>query len=310
MKSFLWALFSMVLAGSTFAQPTRVALVDFEDLTGQASDLRLGGGIAPGALAAKGVHLLARDLAGRDGYALIDRRDFISQIEKLQPRDAGLPTPTRPTFLQAAQSLRADVILRGSLLSFSTGKQTVDQGGYHTEFSTVSIRVSLQALDARDGAVIAQADGVARDKFRQTAATRTDLSEDDVLQLMEAAIASATAEVDVALARTRSERAQRPTVKINVKTSDDPAMVEIDGILIGTTPITGHEVYQGDHVLTVGKPGYFDVTKRILLERDVAIEVPLIRVQLTADEVKDVLDKARLNIFQGEPGIIIHNLND
>ncbi len=86
-------------------------------------------------------------------------------------------------------------------------------------------------------------------------------------------------------------------------------MVEIDGILIGTTPIENFEIYKGDHVLTIGKPGYRDITKRILFESDARVEVPMLRTELTADELKEVLESMRMHVFLGEPGLVIHQLN-
>jgi hypothetical protein len=47
-----------------------------------------------------------------------------------------------------------------------------------------------------------------------------------------------------------------------------------------------------------------------MFENDVAIEVPLFRFELTAEEEKEILEKARLHIFEGEPGLIIHELNE
>jgi hypothetical protein len=307
MKKWI-TLIPVLLACACWGQPLRVAVLDFEDLTGMQSDARLGGTITPGALAAKGVHLLGQQLLRQEDFVLVDRRDFMEQVERLQPTDAGVPTPTRPSFLQAAQALNTDAVLRGSLLSFSTGKEVVDQGGYRTEFSTVSLRVSLEALDAIDGSVIALSDGVAREKFRQTAATQTEMSEDDVLGLMEQAVRTAVPDLEAALRERRSRLAQRERVALSVTTSADPALVEIDGILVGSTPLKDFRIYKGDHVLTVGKAGHYDVTKRILFEKDTSIEVPLIRVELSADEVKEVLEKARLHVFQGEPGLIINTV--
>lgn len=235
---------------------------------------------------------------------LVDRRDFINQMEQLRPTDMGRPTPTRPSFLHAAQALNTDVVLRGSLLSFSSGKQVVAQGRT-TEFVTLSLRVSIEALDTVDGTVIAMADGAASDQFRQTAEHFTVLSEDEALTLLDRAVASAVPILRNTLEQRQAAQAARPRVKISVKTSADPAMVEIDGILVGTTPLAGFEVYKGDHVLTVGKPGHRDITKRILLEQNSAIEVPMMRTEMSAEEWRDILEKARMNIVVGEPGIVV-----
>lgn len=288
--------------------PLRAAVLEFQDQTGQRSDALLGGAIAPGAMAEKGVFLLGKQLANRKDFVLVDRRDLLAQMDRLQPRDQGERTPVKPSFLQAAQALRADVVLRGSLLSLSPGKQMINQGGQQVEFSTLSVRVGLEALDAKDGSVIAAQDGVARQQFRQTAQLQTSLGEDDVIQLVERALGDAVPALEKALLARAEQARSRPTIKLSVKTDADPALVELDGILIGSTPIEGLEVYKGDHVLTVGKPGHQQVTKRILFEQDTAVEIPMLREQLTADELKQIYEKIQLKVIQTDPGVIIHTL--
>lgn len=311
MKTKVAAWSVMLAAMCAMAAPVRVVVVDFENQTGQRADALLGGTINPNALASKGVNILMERLARDEGFVLVDRRDYLRQIEKLQPTDSGQPTPTRPTLVHAAQTLNADAILRGSLESFSTGKQVINQGGYRTELVTLSVRVNLEALDAVDGTVIAVNSGTARANFRQTEAGYTEASEDDVLQLMEQSIQSALPGIRTALTERQEKLAARPKVKLNIKTSADPALVEIDGVLVGTTPIEGLQVYQGDHVLTLGKPGYRDITKRIVLEKNMEIEVPMIRAELSAEEMKEILEKARVNLVsvQGiEPALLIKEL--
>ncbi len=304
-----FSVFLLAVAVS-WAQPQRVAVLEFEDLSGMRSDPRLGGVIAPGSMAEKGVYLVGKKLANREGFVLIDRRDFMAQMEQVQLFDSDRPTPVRPSFLHAAQALRADAVLRGNLVSFSTGKQIVNQGGYRTELDTVSIRVALEALDAVDGAVIAVSDGVARGQYRQTDAVQTILGEDDLVQLMEDAVSKAVPQIARALETRMAEREARPTIKLSVRTTSDPALVEIDGLLVGTTPLEGFEIYKGDHVLTIGKPGYRDITKRILFEHDTLIEVPMLRTELTAEEIKEMVDSIRVHAFIGEPGLVIHRITD
>lgn len=297
-------------ATTTMAAPIRVALLEFDDKTGIAPEERLGGAIRPGALAEKGVYLVSKQLVGDEGYVLIDRRDFIDQIDRIRPEDGGKPTAARPSFIQAAQSLNADVVLRGNLLSFSTGGHKVDQGGYTAEFTTLGLSVALEALDPVDGTVIAMAEGGAMKKFRQTQAMQTTLSETDILEAFNEAIAKAIPELKSALQEREEKMAARPKVKISITTDAEPALVEIDGVLVGSTPIEELEIYQGDHVLTVGKAGYQDITKRIMFEKDARIEVPMIRTKLTADEMKEVMEKMRMSVIVGEPGIVIHEIGE
>lgn len=288
--------------------PVRAVVLEFQDLTGQRSDALLGGAVAPGAMAEKGVFLLGKSLANRPGFVLVDRRDLLDQMDKLSPKDQGEKTPTRPSFIQAAQALRADVVLRGSLMSLSPGKQLINQGGQQVELTTLSVRVALEALDALDGTVIAAQDGVARQSFRQTASLQTALGEDEILSLMEKALNDAVPAIEQGLRERAVAARARPSVKLSITTSADPALIEIDGVLVGSSPLKDFAVYQGDHVLTIGKPGYQQVTKRILLEKDSAIEVPMIREQLTAEELKEIYEKIQLKVIQTEPGLIIHTI--
>jgi hypothetical protein len=298
------------LAGAMMAEaqtPTRVAVLEFQDQTGMKADALQGGGIAPGAMAEKGVFVLGKTLANRPGFTLIDRRDLMEQMEKLAPKDQGEATPTKPSFLQAAQLLRADVVLRGSILSLSSGKQMVNQGGYQADLSTLSVRIGLEALDATDGSVIAASDGVARHRCARPPTCRPSLGEDDVLMLMEKSVGEAVPALEKALTARAEAQKQRPTIKLAIKTDADPALVEIDGVLVGSTPIEQIDVYKGDHVLTISKPGYQQVTKRIQFDDSARIDVPMLREQMTAEEWAKIYEKASLKIIKADPGVIVNS---
>ena len=308
-KMILSLLFAAACLGAE-AAPLRVAVREFADLTGMKSDERMGGAIAPGAMADKGIFGLGRLLASNDGFVLIDRRDLIAQMEQLRYQDMGTNTPARPSFIHAAQALRADVVLRGSILSLSTSKQIVNQGGYKADNSILTLRVALEALDATDGTILATTEGVAKEVARQTDALQTVLGEDEVLQMMQNALAQAVPDLEKALVARTEKLASRPTVKLSFKTDADPAMIEIDGILVGTTPLVDHEVYAGDHVVAITRPGYQPVTKRILFEQNASVEIPMLRQELTADEIKSVLDKASVDVISGiQPNWVIKTLD-
>ncbi|MDD4871106.1 MAG: hypothetical protein PHR77_11160, partial [Kiritimatiellae bacterium] len=264
----------MMISSVCYAAPFKVALLDCKDETGLKPDAVLGGEIAAGAVAQKGIYSFSKQLLKGDAFVLIDRRDFITEMEKLAVKDKevngktaatppflnavpGLGTgkevngkTATPSFLHAAQVLGADAVLRSSLLGFSTGKRKVDQGGYKTELSTLSIRVVLEALDAVDGTVIGMAEGVAESQFRQTQNVQTSLSENDVLQLLDQAFEKAVPDLAKALETRKAKQAGRKVLKLSIASTADPAMVEIDGVLVGTTPLKNHEIYEGDHVIT------------------------------------------------------------
>lgn len=301
------------LAGYSWslAAPLRVALLDFESAVSLKPEERIGGAIDMEQLSQKGIYLMGKRLLEDANFVLVDRRDFIREIEKPRLSETGRKMVERPSFIHAAQALRVDVVLRGKLLNFSEGKRLINQGGYKTDFSTLSSRVVLEALDATDGTVISMADGTARKEFRLTEEEQTTLSEDDALNLVEDALASATKEIRRALHDYMTRQENRSKVKITVTSTEDPALVEIDGVLVGSTPLEAFEIYQGDHVLTVGRAGYRDVSKRILFEKDTRIEVPLFRAELTAEETKEILEESRIHAFVGaEPALVIETIED
>lgn len=282
----------------------RVAVLDFENQAGPLPSYVPATALAPEQMSEKGAFLLNKRLAQEPGFRLIDRRDFFTQMEKFQKG-----SEAAPSFLRAAQQLNADVILRGTLMSLSSSRSAVHQGGYTAYMDDFSVRVGIEALDTRDGSVLAAADGVASRRFRQTDNVQTTLGEDDVLQLMDGAMQETLPAIKDALTKKQEEFKNKPKVKVSITTSADPALVEIDGLLIGSTPLADFEIYNGDHTITIGKAGYRDVSKRVLFEKDTRIEVPMLRTELTADEMKEVLDNSRVNLYQGiEPGFIIQTV--
>ncbi len=289
----------LTAGAAAVAAPLRVALLDFENNATTSADAADLAGVTPQTLAEKGVPALGRALANQPDFVLVDRRDFVRRMQPIRPAAAG--PQYQPSFLQAAQAVNADLVLRGTLLSYAPGKQVVNLGGNKTEFVTLTLRVALEALDAHDGTVVASEDGVGRREFRQTESLRTVVGEDELVELLQTAISKAVPGLQASLQKRQQQMQSRPRVKLSVQTSVDPALVELDGMLVGTTPLKDFAVYAGDHVLTVGKAGYQDVNKRIQVNADTAISIPMLRTQLSADEIKEVLEKARLNIVSGVP---------
>ncbi|MBN1674003.1 MAG: PEGA domain-containing protein [Kiritimatiellae bacterium] len=300
------------LASGVLAGNLRVAVLDFEDTTSAKSDALLGGKVESGVFAEKAVLLLAQELLNEDGVDIIDRRDFIAQINRVNPKVPGVEE-ARTSFIHAAQLLRADAVLRGNLLSLSVGKERVnpDANAQAVEFSKVSLRVLVQALDVVDGTVLASAQGVTSRQFRQSTVQQTTLGEDELFVLLEEALKEATPKLKAALAERVKARGERPRVLVTVRSTDDPALVEIDGVLVGTTPMEGVAVYTGDHVLSVGRPGYAPIRKRLVLEKNVEISVPMLRLDLSAEEKKELMGKAEMRVYvtDGKPDMVIQTID-
>jgi len=296
------------LAVAASAQTARVILLDFEDQTGMASDPRLGGAIDRAQLASKGLYLAAEKLLEHPGIRLIDRRDFLGGLREADEADGG--AAHRVSRLEVARALNADVLVRGSLTAFSVGTQTVRQGGHQAEFSRVSLRVVLEALDVVDGAVVAIGTGRASKNVRQTAALETVLSEDDVLELFDAAVIDAVPAMTEGLERRLAALQQRDRVHLSVKTTDDPAMVEINGVLVGTTPMEGLPLYAGDHLIRITRAGYETIRRRLMITQDLQVTVPMLRTDLTAEERLEILRGVDMRVFviDGQPDLLIQTI--
>lgn len=310
MKRAMIAAGVMMLGASCLAAPLKVAMLDFNDETGMKADDLLGGKVQTDVLARKGVYILARQLLDKGEFVVIDRRDFTTQIDKSNSKEALAGEP-RPSFIHAAQLLNADAVVSGSLISLSTGKQKMDIGGSKAEFTTLSMRVVVRAMDSIDGSVITVSEGSARQEFRQTDNLQTELGEDELLTLFEKAIREATVPLKTALASKVAAREKQPRVTLSVTTTSEPSLVEIDGVLVGTTPMEGLEVYKGDHVISVTRPGHVTINKRIVFEKNLQISVPMLRKDLTAEEKKEILSKADLKayIMNGKPDLLIQTID-
>lgn len=274
----------------------RAALLDFENQAGLSPDDQLGGKVNTSQLLEKAPLLLAKHLLELDGFELVDRRDFAAAVSQANHGSAG----HRRAFIQPAQYLNADVVLRGSLMSLSSSRQTVDLGGHHSEHAELNLSVALEALDVHNGAVLAVCDAQAARKFRQTAGHFSEIGEQDLLDLLEEAIAESAEKLKSQLDAKPGVSASREMVSLTVRSEQSPALVEIDGVLVGSTPMERLSVYKGDHLFRVSRPGYTPVTKRVLLQKDVEIDVALFRSDLDAGEKKEVLKDSDTHVFMGE----------
>lgn len=301
-KTILMLLAVLLIASATMAATPRIALLDFEDETGAQAGAFLVGGTTSEGLAAKGAHLLARQVVASDFFTLVDRRDFTSQLDQ---EFLGIEEEFRPrvSFLHAAQMLRVDAVLAGSLLSFSTSTESVNRGSNNVEFTNLSLRVAVRALDAVDGSILAMGEAVARKKVRQSGSTTVSWGEDEMLALMGEAINDAANEMVPQLETRLAKRQERERANISILATEDPALVELDGMLVGSTPMENLQVYVGDHILRVSRPGFRTITKRFLITGDVKITTPMFRTELTALEQKEMVEKLNMEIFltNGEP---------
>jgi hypothetical protein len=308
-RVFPFLLVMLALSTLALGATPRVALLDFQDETGAGPRGVLVGGTSAEGLAAKAAHFLALQLVENDEFIVIDRRDFTSQLDQ---EFLGLDQALRPraSFIHAAQILRVDAVLAGSILSFSSGTEHVNRDADKVDFTNLSLRVSVRALDVVDGSILAMGEGVGRKQFRQSTTSATTWGEDEILTLLEEAIGEAVGEMEDRLLERIAARGELPRATLTVLATEDPALVELDGMLVGTTPMDGFQVYTGDHILRVSRPGYETITKRFLIENDLKITAPMFRTDLTALERKEMVEKMDMKIFltNGEPDFWIQDL--
>ncbi len=304
MKVVLSLLSGLVAVSSVAALP-RIVVLDFESEAGASENGQLVGGVSAEALSRKGAYVLNAELVKSGAYSIVDRRDFTS---KLTTNAAG--DEARPSYIHAAQLLRADAVMRGVLLSFSTGKVRESQAGFTADFTKLSMTVMVQVQDAIDGTVIAMAEGNAQKQVRQTAAVQTELGEDELLGLLREAINKALPDLEKSMAKSLKSIAERDTSMLTVLSTDDPALVEIDGVLVGSTPLDGLSVYSGDHVIAISRPGYAPISKRLVINQDTKITAPMLRLDISAEERVKILSSAEMKIFMQnqKPDILIQEL--
>ena len=185
--------------------------------------------------------------------------------------------------------LGVDAILAGSVLSFSTSTENVNRGPNAVDFTNLSLRVSVRALDAVDGTILAMGEGVGQKKVRQSGSSTLTWGEEEMLEIMGDAIEAATKELTPQLLERIESRQARPRVRLTILATDDPALVELDGMLVGSTPMESLQVYAGDHTPRVSRPGYQTISKHLLITGDLSITAPMFRKDLTALEKKEML---------------------
>lgn len=301
MKSLMTGLL-MMCGALVFGETPRIAVLDFVNEATLPPDTTLAGGVHPADLARKGAYELTAQLVKNDAYNVVDRRDITS---KLKDGEAA------PSFIHAAQTLRADAVLRGVLLSFSTERNSYTRGERAVDLLELSVTVMVQALDAIDGTVLAASRGSASSEFRRTANTETQLGETALMELLGDALESAVKDIDKDLSKRLKSRAERERVDISIASTEDPAIVEIDGVVVGSTPLEGLQVYKGDHTLVISRPGYVTMRKRLALDGPLKLTAPMLRTEITAEERLKILSGAEMKMFltNGQPDVWIQNLD-
>ena len=81
-------------------------------------------------------------------------------------------------------------------------------------------------------------------------------------------------------------------------------------MLVGSTPLESLNVYAGDHVIRISRPGYQSFTKRLVLNSNTEITVPMLRTDVTAEERVKILNSAEMKVFmQNErPDVLIQEI--
>ena len=191
----------------------RVALTDFTVLAARGADAKTVGSLEPDHLAAQGAFALGQVLLEEGGFELVDRRELLDQLNA---------EPALSTLLRSAQQLNADILLEGSIQSFSTRTESINQGGHAVEFQELQMRVGLEARDTVNGAVIAMSSGSGVVKIRQTANQQLQYGEGDILDLQEKAVREAVPGLVKSIQQHRDRLARRQSAQASLNAIPAP----------------------------------------------------------------------------------------
>ncbi len=285
-----------------FAAPLRVAVLDGIDETAGRSEESKYIQTPADSFSKKAYYLLASQMTTDVDMSVIDRRDLLGQIQKSEKDGSA----GGASVLRAAQMLNADIMVKPVLLVFAVSKEIIDINNQTTENINMQMKISIQALSPVDGSVVAMAEGGAKTSLRQTASVKKTMGDAEATQMIEESMKEAVPALLQKIKANQVAVAQKPVKKMTITTESDPALVEIDGLLVGSTPLKDYEVYEGDHAITVSKPGHRGLSKKINITKNVSIHIPMLRTELTAEEIRDLMSKAKVNIYSGiEPALII-----
>ena len=100
------------------------------------------------------------------------------------------------------------------------------------------------------------------------------------------------------------------TARLTVTSSPEDAAVRIDGIMVGTTPLTVEEVTAGESDIKVSKRGYTPYQKRMVFEatKPYKINAELEALQRVEDVGPIVADHIRHFFDQSENRVIVERL--
>ena len=112
MKTLTLTMIMGLLAITVNASPMRVVLLDCIDESGERSKSVTLGTITAGHLAEKGAYMIGKELVKHDSFVMIDRRNFTSRLNVLGKKGDAKSRKGNGMYLQAAQALKADAVLR------------------------------------------------------------------------------------------------------------------------------------------------------------------------------------------------------
>ncbi len=300
--SVKYSLALLMIPSLIMAAPLRVAVLDGLDETAGRPDASKYVETPADSFTKKAYYLLAAQLTTDPDMSVIDRRDLLGQVQKSE-KDGPAGSAS---VLRAVQMLNADIMIKPVLLVFSTSKEMIDINKQTAENIKLQMKISIQALSPVDGSIVAMAEGGAINNLRQTDSVKKTIGDAEATQMMEDAMKIAVPELLQKIKANQLAVAQKPVKKLTITTDADPALVEIDGLLVGSTPLNDYEVYEGDHAIAVSRPGYRALSKKINITKNVAIQVPMLKTDLSADDIKELVSKAKVNIYSGiEPALII-----
>lgn len=225
------------------AEPRRVAVVDFDDRTGQGL---AGIGDTAG-------EILGISLAKSGLFEVVERAKLDRIMEEHALSVSGL-VDSEKNMLALGKLLNANSIITGSVLEFSKRVQTITAYNVTTTKAVFHLEVSVKELEINT-AKICFADIFDADHevlvTGNTSLTMTEITR----QLLKLALAKA-AEAMVAAEKVRNQPvATEAEVMVAFGSDPDGCDVVIDGIYVGATPLDV-PVKEGVHLIKISRSGY------------------------------------------------------
>ena len=201
-------------------------------------------------------------------------RQFAETLQTAKA-EATVDGPSREaSALRTAQLMGADYLVFASLVSLGENKLNVQAYGTTQQQTVTTLRVALRILEGAGGAQVYGDTIVVSEKIAQNAFAQVEAG-DLVDTLLDRGAVELASRVGDSRAKLEAARAAAPALaSVKVTTPEAGAAVEVDGVVVGTTP-GAFQIRPGVHEVRVSKEGYATWEKSVAFADGMELSVPL-----------------------------------